>query len=56
LLRFLNPLDVYSGVTLAADRSGEAVAVETQRYITLYGIRSGFRWSAELLRGLARSE
>ncbi|KXV03146.1 hypothetical protein CR51_18245 [Caballeronia megalochromosomata] len=52
----LTALDVYTGVTLAADWSGKAVAAETRRFVTLYSVRSGFPRPAEKMRGAARGD
>jgi len=47
-------LDVYTGATLSADRSADAAEADTERYVTLYSMRTGFPRSAEEMRGAAR--
>jgi hypothetical protein len=47
-------LDVYTGVTLSADRSADSAEADTERYVTLYSMRTGFPRSAEEMRGAAR--
>ncbi|WP_250516994.1 hypothetical protein [Caballeronia sp. INDeC2] len=49
-------LDVYTGVTLAADKSTEAANAETERYITLYSMRTGFPQSTDEMHGAARDD